>query len=197
MKTSIKYAGIVIGTMAVFAAGMGFSKLDHHSSGSAGHIGHEFAGANGMPKQGGQGAFSAISEIVNLLEADPDTDWSKVNITRLRDHLVDMNSLTLGAEVTENKIPNGMEFVVTGHDKILRAIQAMVPAHAMELNKMARWSAETEKLPNGVRLKMTSDDATVIAKISALGFFGLMASGSHHQPHHLAMATGKMMHNGH
>ena len=50
-----------------------------------------------MPIQPGQGAFAAIQEIVSMLDADSTTDWSKVNIARLRRHLVDMNNVTLHA----------------------------------------------------------------------------------------------------
>ena len=39
-----------------------------------------------LPTQGGQGAFTAISEIIRLLEADSTTDWSRVNLERLRLH---------------------------------------------------------------------------------------------------------------
>ena len=53
-------------------------------------------GARGArPTEAGQGAFAAIQEIVAILEADPDTDWSKVDIDALRQHLVDMNAVTL------------------------------------------------------------------------------------------------------
>ena len=45
--------------------------------------------------QPGQSAFAAIQEIVDILEADPKTDWSKVNIDALREHLVDMSNVTL------------------------------------------------------------------------------------------------------
>ncbi|RTM12059.1 MAG: hypothetical protein EKK33_18550, partial [Bradyrhizobiaceae bacterium] len=51
------------------------------------------------PTQPGQDAFAAIQEIVQILEADPHTDWSKVNIDALREHLVDMSNVTLAAQV--------------------------------------------------------------------------------------------------
>jgi hypothetical protein len=70
----------------------------------------------------------------------------------------------------------------------------MVPAHADELNKMSSCQAETQLLTNGVRLSMTSKDKYVVMKINALGFFGLMATGAHHQPHHLEMAKGTIVH---
>jgi hypothetical protein len=52
---------------------------------------------NGQPNMPGQDAFGAIQEIVAILEADSNTDWSKVDITALREHLIDMNEVTLKA----------------------------------------------------------------------------------------------------
>src|SRR5579859_2920628 len=56
-------------------------------------------GTSGIPKQPGQGAFAAIQEIVEILEADPHTDWSKVDINALQQHLIDMDNVTLHARV--------------------------------------------------------------------------------------------------
>jgi hypothetical protein len=38
---------------------------------------------------------------------------------------------------------------------------------------------------------VTSADPKERAHIRGLGFIGLLASGPHHQPHHLAMAKGE------
>ena len=35
-----------------------------------------------IPTMPGQDAFGAIQEIVRILEADPRTDWSKINLAR-------------------------------------------------------------------------------------------------------------------
>jgi hypothetical protein len=39
-----------------------------------------------------------------------------------------------------------------------------------------------------------ADGDATFQHIRGLGFIGLLASGSHHQPHHLAMAKGEFMH---
>jgi hypothetical protein len=57
------------------------------------------AGAN-TPTMPGEDAFGAIQEIVRILDADPNTDWSKVDLEVLRQHLIDMNEVTLRAEGT-------------------------------------------------------------------------------------------------
>jgi hypothetical protein len=147
-----------------------------------------------MPTMPGQDAFGAIQEIVGILEADPKTDWSKVDLEALRQHLIDMNEVTLKANVMAQPIDNGLEMTVTGEGRTLAAIQRMVPAHAQMLNQMNGWSAKTELLPNGVLLTVTSSDPKQVQHIRGLGFIGLLVSGSHHQMHHLAMAKGEMMH---
>ena len=50
------------------------------------------------PTMPGQDAFGAIQEIVQILDADPKTDWSKVDLEALRQHLIDMNEVTLRAD---------------------------------------------------------------------------------------------------
>ena len=72
------------------------------------------ARAGSMPTEAGQGAFAAIQEIVAILEADPNTDWSKVDIDALRQHLVDMNAVTLEAKVANAPVEGGLRFDVTG-----------------------------------------------------------------------------------
>lgn len=145
-----------------------------------------------LPTEGGQGAFAAIAEIVAILSADPDTDWSKVDIDALRRHLVDMNELTLNAEAETSVAGDVATFTVWGEGRALRAIHAMVPAHAAELAKLGVWVVSAETTPTGAVLKVSSDDPREFARIKALGFFGIMATGAHHQAHHLAMATGRM-----
>lgn len=63
------------------------------------------------PPEGGQGAFTAIAEIVVPLENDPSTNGSRVDIDGLREHLVDMNELTLRTEVSKTRISGGIEFL--------------------------------------------------------------------------------------
>ncbi len=148
----------------------------------------------GAPTMPGQDAFGAVQEIVRILEADPKTDWSKINLEALRQHLIDMNEVTLKADAAAKPIDGGLEIAVTGTGCTLASIQRMVPAHAQELNQMNGWSAKTESLPNGVLLTVTSTDPKEAQHIHGLGFIGLLVSGAHHQPHHLAMAKGEFSH---
>ena len=108
-----------------------------------------------------------------------------------------MDRLVTGAEVSEEAVEGGMRFSVTGTGSVLKAIQNMVPAHATMLAQMPEYTASTETIENGVALIVTGKLPATLAKIKGLGFFGLMATGTHHQPHHLGMATGKMNHGMH
>jgi hypothetical protein len=149
--------------------------------------------ATGQPVMLGQEAFGTIQEIVRKLESDPKTDWSKVNISALREHLIDMDEVTMCASATERSLDNGIEIAVTGEGRTLDGIKRMVPAHVRELSQLG-WNAKTEDLSNGVKLTVTSADAKEITKLKALGFMGIMVQGAHHQQHHLMMAKGEFNH---
>lgn len=151
-------------------------------------------GSGALPTEPGQGAFAAIQEIVAILEADPHTDWRKVDLAALRTHLVDMNVLTLSAVVSEKEVPGGLEITVDGAGRPGEAARRMVPAHAKELAKMNGWTATGIVRGEDAVLIVTASDESQAARIRGLGFFGLMASGAHHQPHHLGMARGERVH---
>lgn len=160
----------------------------------------DMSGGHGAPKDGahlavpGQDAFGAIQEIVARLEADPNTDWSKVDLEALRQHLIDMNEVTLKADAAAKPIEGGLAIAVTGGGRTLAAIQSMIPAHAKEINGLNGWSVKTEPIANGVLLTVTAEDAKEVQRIRGLGFIGILVSGSHHQLHHFAMVKGGLPH---
>jgi hypothetical protein len=138
----------------------------------------------------GQSAFGAIAEIVQILEEDPATDWSRVDIDALRAHLIDMDELVLHASVVERSIPGGLELTVTGTGRTVDAIKRIVPAHAAMLTRGRSWKMTTALLETGVVLTATSAERSEEKKIRGLGLFGFMALGHHHGTYHLAMARG-------
>jgi hypothetical protein len=152
--------------------------------------------AAGVPTLPGQDAFGAIAEVVQLLDADPQTDWSRVDLERLRQHLIDMNEVVLRAEVKTGPMPGGLVMDVTGVGRTESAIRAMLIPHVTELDQMPGLDAKTEVIPGGVRLTVMArdaEDAKAVARVRGLGFIGLLTLGAHHQPHHLAMARGQAM----
>lgn len=148
------------------------------------------------PNMPGESAFGAIQEIVHILEADPKTDWSKVNLEVLRQHLIDMNEVTLKANAAAKPVDGGIEIALTGTGPTVYAIQRMVPAHASEIERtrLNGWSAKTATLPDGVVLTVTAAEPREVEHIRGLGFAGIMVSGQHHRLHHLAIARGESMH---
>ncbi len=144
--------------------------------------------------EAGQSAFAAIEEIVLALDADPETDWSKVNISGLREHLVDMELVFTDAAVETSELENGFVFTVTGAGRTKAAIQRMVFAHSGIMDGVGDWAFNPEEHDAGVALTITTT-ADDMAKLRALGFFGIMAIGVHHQDHHWMMATGGNPHN--
>lgn len=156
-----------------------------------GHMMAEGAKTDGGVTEGGQAAFAAIQEIVARLMADPETDWSRVDIEALRRHLIDMDNVTLRAKVRTEPVDGGARFLVTSPDpEVTASIRAMVPAHGATMNGTEGWDMRTEEIPGGASLTVTGDPA----RIRALGFIGLMTVGMHHQAHHLALASGKNPH---
>jgi hypothetical protein len=151
------------------------------------NMNHAQAIAQGAPTEGGQSAFAAIQEIVAKLETDPKTDWSKVNIEALRQHLIDMDNVTLRSIVTENDVENGAQFLVTSVDQaVVASIRRMTAAHVSAMNGVNGLAMSAQEIEGGASLAVIGDTA----RIRALGYIGIMTVGMHHQSHHWMLATG-------
>ena len=156
--------------------------MDHHAM----MMGH-------APTEAGQSAFAAIQEIVARLEADPRTDWSKVDIEALRQHLIDMDNVTLHAEAKSEAIPGGVRFSVSGAGPTRESIQRMILGHAEAMNGVDGWSLKAVATEAGAELTVLTPPRDV-AKVRALGFIGVMTRGMHHQMHHWMIARGEHPH---
>ncbi|RNJ48092.1 hypothetical protein [Methylocystis hirsuta] len=167
---------------AIAQAAGGHHMESHHAMMS----GHQMAAA---PAEAGQAAFAAIQEIVGLLEADPSTDWSKVNIEALRQHLIDMDNVTLRAEVKSESVDGGLRFTVSGSGPVKNSIQRMVIAHAATMNGAGDWTFNAVQTDEGAVLTVRAP-AKDQDKLGGLGFIGIMTRGMHHQAHHLMIARG-------
>lgn len=154
---------------------------------------HHHMAMGPVPTQPGQSAFAAIQEIVAMLEADPATDWSRVNIDALRQHLVDMDNVVLRASVTEAPVDGGIRFDVAGEGTVRDSIRRMISAHARAMEGAEGWHYVAAETPDGAALTVLVPPADAV-KLHALGFFGIVASGMHHQVHHMAIARGDNPH---
>ena len=149
-----------------------------------------------LPKQPAQSAYAAIGEIVRILKADSTTDWSKVNIEALRQHLIDMDEVTMRSQVSQKPVPGGVTMMVTGDAKVAAAIKRMVTSHAGMLDQDPQYHATVAPIANGVRFTVTARDssnAKLVAMIRGEGFAGLLTEGDHHARHHMALARGDAM----
>lgn len=149
-------------------------------------------GAAPVLHEGGQSAFAAIQEITAALMADPATDWSRVDIEALRLHLIDMDNVTLRADVASEPVEGGARFAVTSSDpSVTASIRAMVPAHVATMSGVEGWTMQSAEIDGGAAMTVTGPDE---ARIRGLGFIGLMTVGMHHQAHHMALASGRNPH---
>lgn len=145
-----------------------------------------------QPTQAGQASFAAVQEVVAILEADPATDWSTVNITALRGHLRDMDALMLAVAPIETQVPNGILIRIPATSPGYAAAARMVPTHIAMLGGES-WTLNVTMDAEGLSLLATGEGPEV-SHLRGLGFFGIMATQSHHQQHHLALALGTPMH---
>lgn len=142
--------------------------------------------------EAGNDAFGTIQEVIRHLNQDPNTDWSKVNLEALREHLVDMQDMTMNVEVGKKvKIKNGLQvFVQPSTKHAAGALARVFAAHPPQLKRETGWDMKVQKQGKGYLLRITTSKPEEVDKIRGLGYIGLMAYGSHHQAHHWMMARG-------
>lgn len=172
---------------AVYAADDHAAMMNHE---------HNIEHSGRMLTDAGNDAFGTIQEVIKKLNSDPNTDWSKVNIEVLRQHLLDMNDMTLNVEIISQKpIHNGLEVIVKPTtDRASLALDRVFKAHPAQLKIDSGWSMKVVRNNGQYTLTTTSDHPKDASKIRGLGYIGLMAYGDHHQRHHWAMATGNNPH---
>ncbi|MBX9855591.1 MAG: hypothetical protein K2Y26_08690 [Gemmatimonadaceae bacterium] len=168
-----------------------------HQPGMAHQAGmtHEPPTASARPTRAGQEAFATIAEIVRLLDADPATDWSKVDLEALRAHLRDMDDVTLRAEVRATPVAGGAVFDVQGIGRVREAIRRMALSHGSTIGPSDgfTWTAVSTATGARVTIRATrTDDLAMQSRIRALGFVGMLTLGDHHTAHHLGIANGSM-----
>lgn len=188
MKIAIAAIAIAIATVTAIAVPV-YAQDHQHSAMSMGER------TDSQPlHETGQSAFAAIAEVTARLEADPATDWSRINVGALRDHLVDMDNVTLRSDVVATPVPGGARFQVTSADpRVQASIGRMVRMHAAMVGDSGETAAVAD-IGNGVALTVKGPDRRTEARIRALGFYGSLTEGVHHQRHHLAIARGEMHH---
>ena len=143
----------------------------------------------------GNDVFGAIKEALRKLEADPATDWKKVNLEALRQHLLDMRHFTEDVEVVRQKpIDKGIEITVRATiPGAIPGLDRAYNAHPKILKSETGWDMTVSKDKDKYKLRVTSDDAAQVDKVRGLGYIGIMAMGNHHALHHWALAKGQAL----
>ncbi|HKJ30679.1 MAG TPA: hypothetical protein VKA34_02575 [Balneolales bacterium] len=140
----------------------------------------------------GNAVFGAIQEAIDSLNANPNTNWSKVNVEALRQHLIDMYEFTMNvAVIKQNPLPNGNELIVKpSNQRAEVALNHVLTMHPRMLKKEAGWNMTYQKNGNKYTIKVTTQNPKEVEKIRALGYIGILAYGTHHQRHHWMIVNG-------
>ena len=190
MKGLLPFTALMLGMS--FANSVSSQLHEQHSSKHLHSTSAVQSTMESLPGEGGQSAFTAMSEIISMLERDPSTDWATVQIDVLREHLVDMHLLMLDTRVdTEILDDTSIRFRVSGQGRAVNAIHRMVPSHASAVRDSTGWFIDVARDPAGVTLMINPRDEKAFTKLRALGFYGFMSIGAHHQAHHFQMAKGE------
>lgn len=156
------------------------------------------ANANTILREAGTDAFATLQEAIIALEANPNTNWEKVNMEALRLHLIQMQDMTLNVNVVQKNINRGFQAVITPTiDRAVQSLTQILSSHPAQMQAETGWDMQVANNNGVFTLTVTSNNIKEIAKIRGLGYIGVMAYGKHHQPHHWAIASGKNPHTGH
>lgn len=152
-----------------------------------------------MLEEPGQAAFGTLQEMIRHLEADPTTDWSKVDLEGLRQHLRDMSAVTLDVDVADPVVvPMGLQLLVQPKTPLVaQALSRLfqhTPPHGYRTEVGPCWCPEKRQAFVLHRLSYYHHDHKPrgLAKVRALGYIGWITSGNHPVMHHWGMATGTL-----
>lgn len=180
---------------------LGYLTVSHAAEHSAGmhsdtkHV-HQSSKSSIPLTEAGNDAYGTLQEALQNLLADPKTDWSKVNMEALRQHLVDMNNFTVNIDINrQTPIKNGVEVILAPHNaRVVESLKRMFAAHPAQLKSETGWDMKIVDLGGKYKITITTNKPEEVTKIQGLGYIGVMAWGKHHQPHHWMIAKGDNPH---
>ncbi len=120
----------------------------------------------------GNEIFGTIQEVVQKLEADPKTDWSKVDLEALRQHLLDMKAFTEEVDVISKRpITNGVKIEVRPQTKrAVIALKHLFSMHPAMLKMEKGWDMEATQNGDQWTITCTTRESAEVEKIRALGY---------------------------
>jgi len=161
-------------------------EMNHHQDGLAAMHHHQ------VLMEPGNDAFGTIQEVVRKLRENPHTDWSRVNLEALRQHLVDMDNFTKHvSEISKRNIQSGVELEVRADSEAAsQSLARALSAHPRMIKDEFGWDIAVSGKGPDFRMRVTSPRPEDVEQIRGLGYIGIMAMGQHHQMHHWIIATG-------
>ncbi len=157
---------------------------------------HQAQLAAGGLTEAGTDIFATVQEVIAKMNADPDTDWSKVDLEALRQHLRDMFEFSYNVDVlSQQPLEKGVKILVKATTpRADKALARVLRAHPMMLKMETGWTMQSQRQKDGYEITVTTSKPSEVDKIRGLGYIGILAYGKHHQAHHWAMATGRNPH---
>ena len=101
-----------------------------------------------------------------------------------------MDLVTTRTKATVETNDMTVAITVSGQGEAVGAIQRMTMAHAPMLAAETGWEVDVDQTSSGAVLRITVSSEDELARVTGLGFYGLMTIGAHHQAHHLQIALG-------
>ncbi len=152
--------------------------------------------ASGPLQEPGQSIFGTVQEAIQKLERDPGTDWSEVDVDRLRRHLVDMHNVAVNVRVLgKDPVENGARLTVQATtDSAHASLERVLSAHPPMMEREAGWHMDVSTQDEEFVLRVTDPSGEATEKIRALGYIGILAFGAHHQRHHWMLVQGESPH---
>jgi len=158
------------------------------------HAQHSMHSSDTPLTKPGNEIFGTIQEVIHKLEADQNTDWAKVDLEALRQHLLDMKAFTEEVAVVSNEnIPMGTKVRIRPQtERASAALERLFGMHPAMIKKELGWNMKAEQADSEWIITCITDKPSEVDKIRGLGYIGLMAEGAHHQRHHWMIASGQM-----
>lgn len=123
------------------------SKTDLPSHNMAQHSQHQSRRVSGGLTESGTDMFATIQEVIQKLSADPNTDWSKVNLEALRQHLRDMFEFSYNVDViSQQPIEQGVKIRVKPVTaRAEHALDRVLGAHPVMLKMETGWDMKSNE----------------------------------------------------
>ena len=157
--------------------GHGMARWDARRHGQAWRMHGQQSGAAGTPTMPGQDAFGTIQEVVEILQADPATDWSKVEYRRVA-RASDRHERG-DAERRGQRAHDRQRHRDRGHRRRPHAggDQAHGAGACPASSPRSAGTPRREDLPNGVKLTVMATDAAAAGQAQGARLHGHHGAG--------------------